>query len=371
MPANKLDGLEKKVTKSSKLGKIAQLLDENGVDLEEVGSINRVNIRQTIDKGEVVDLASISFAPSWDSGPAWPVVQQAKPCRPRKSGVSPASTDGFETAVILPDPQIGYRVKSDGTLAPFHDEAAMSVALRIAKSVRPHQIINLGDYLDLPAMSKYRQEQAFAHTTQAAIDRGHEFLAQQREITDRIVVLEGNHDARLRYYINDNARAAFGLKRAQKTEEWPVMSVPYLMRFEELGVEYVEGYPSGYYQVNDNLICIHGVYTQPDKTISEENVSTFQGHLHRFFHKEKTTRTAKGAFTRGVYSPGCLCRVDGSVPSMRSGTTSDGSVTPTVEDWQQGIAVVHYEPEGEQRYFVDMIRIKDGTAIYRGKVYRG
>ncbi|WP_218571937.1 hypothetical protein, partial [Pseudomonas sp. SZ57] len=73
-----------------------------------------------------------------------------------------------------------------------------------------------------------------------------------------VTLIEGNHDRRLQKSILRNAKAAFGLKRANDPESWPVLSVPNLLRLDDLGVEYVEGYPAGEKWINDNLVCIHG-----------------------------------------------------------------------------------------------------------------
>ena len=41
------------------------------------------------------------------------------------------ASDAWKTAIILPDPQIGFRKFDDGTLDPFHDTKAMSIAIQI------------------------------------------------------------------------------------------------------------------------------------------------------------------------------------------------------------------------------------------------
>ena len=188
----------------SVLGKLATLLERNGISVDDIGQIAKVNLWQGFHKDEdgqaqVVDLAGISFSPAWAEPPQWPVVQPAAPTviRPVKS--SQKRTQGRIT-VILPDPQIGFRRLEDGTLVPMHDEAAIDVALQITRDARPDAICNLGDLLDFPEWSsKFIVLPEFVLTTQPTIDEAHRFLARQRAIAPDadISLLAGNHDDRL------------------------------------------------------------------------------------------------------------------------------------------------------------------------------
>lgn len=362
------------------LGKLADLLHRQGIAVEDIGKVQRVNIWQQGYKdadgvGQVQDLVGINLSPKFAEGPDWPVIQQAKPTRPRRSTATSALSrfgPGHEIHVILPDPQIGFRHHSDGTLEPFHDEAAMDVALAITKFIKPDHIVNLGDFLDLPEQStKFRKEAAFARTTQMSLDRAHAFLAQQVEAghcATKISLLEGNHDIRLKNYVIDNALAAFGLRQANMPESWPVMSVQNLLRLDELGVDYYEGYPQGIVWLNENLACIHGVNLKPEKTLAEEDASQIHGHTHSIYRQSRTRRTYAGRKTITVSSPGCLCRVDGGVPSTKSATAQDGKTVTSVENWQQGLAVVETYPDGT--WSMEQVEINDGRAYYRGRVFQ-
>ena len=67
-------------TKRLSLGRIADLLDRNGIDLDEVGKIQRVSLYQSLTKNdegeaELHDLTAIQFSPKWAEGPEWPVIQ--------------------------------------------------------------------------------------------------------------------------------------------------------------------------------------------------------------------------------------------------------------------------------------------------------
>lgn len=370
---------------------IASFLKKNNLDPSEVGRVNKVRISnyQSVIKDadgepEVIDLESTSIvlSPAWEEGPQWPVVQQAQPVvikAPSKPKPTPALIGGWETAVVLPDPQIGYRKFDDQPLDPFHDEKAMDVALQIVAAEQHdagvNQVVNLGDFLDLPAQGKYEQEAAFAFTTQHALDRGHLFLGQQRAAAPnaKIVVLEGNHDRRMQKFVQLNALSAFGLKRANAPESWPVMSLPYLLRLDELDVEYIDAYPAGMWWINDKLRAVHGDKVRSNGSTAAAytndmpHISTIFGHIHRQEIQSKTTFDREGKIKAMAISPGCLCRVDGHVPSVKGSTNIEGKPVTYWENWQQGVAVVRYKPEGS--FHVDLVHIDDGKTLYKGQEF--
>ncbi len=318
-------------------------------------------------------LQGLGSAPvaSWDTvRNATPVI--IKPPRKPKDNVSE-----HKVFAILPDPQIGYR-NLDGRLDPFHDEKAMDVALQIVDWLyhndRVDGVVNLGDFLDLPSQGKYEQEAGFAGTTQLAINRGHLFLQQQRAVAGEqaeIILIEGNHDRRMEKFIQINSAAAWGLKRAN-ADELPVMSIPYLLRLDEIGVEYIDAYPAGAYWLNRNLRAIHGYKvrsggsTAAAYTNDSPHISTVFGHIHRQEVQSKTVFDRDGAIRSKAISPGCLCRVDGAVPSVNGSTKIDGSPATFYENWQQGIAVITLDGD---EFSTELVAIHDGVAWYRGRKF--
>jgi hypothetical protein len=252
----------------------------------------------------------------------------------------------------------------------------MDVALQITKAAKPDHIVNIGDFLDLPEWStKFLVLPEFVLTTQPTIDTAHQFLAKQRAIAPNaeISLLAGNHDNRLGLAIAKNAMAALRLRRADKPEEWPVMSVPYLLRLEDLDVKYVGGYPAGRVQLTKGghgvtaLWAIHGEKLDIAKVTKSERQSFVQGHIHRIAHHTQTYEIASKPETVVAFSPGCLCRIDGAVPSTKGGVDDHGRPVLRYEDWQQGMAVVTELPDGY--WTVEVIPIHDGQAVYRGKVF--
>jgi predicted phosphodiesterase len=270
------------------------------------------------------------------------------------------------------DTQIGFRRLADGSLDPFHDDKAMDVFVQAALKMQPDKIQILGDFLDLASQGRFAQEASFAQTTQPSLDRGHLFLATLRAACPdaEIIVIEGNHDKRMQNFIEANALAAFGLKRANMPDSWPTQSLPYLLRLDELGIKYVDAYPAATDWDNDNTRNIHGTKANSRGSTTAQYVfelphlNTWAGHTHRV---EVTYRSVTGARGEAVESysanPGCLCRVDGAVPSVNGAIGADGTAARIVENWQQGFGLAYYNDTESWPY---VYRIRNGVALIDG-----
>lgn len=361
------------------VGKIADLIERSGIEADDIARINRVNLWQAMSKGEdgepvVTDLAGIQLSPTWAEGPQWPVVQQAKPCVVRATA-KPLRIATQRSTVLLPDPQIGYRRLGSGELVPMHDERSMSCALALLSAIKPHKVVHLGDFLDLAEMSsKFVVLPEFALTTQESVDRAHRFLAECLAASRgaETYLLEGNHDNRLPLMIARNALSAMRLRQANAPESWPVMSVPHLLRLDELGVHYVDGYPAGRLKLADQhgsqtpLFALHGERLSMEKQAKVERVSTVQGHAHHFsMHSETFDLGGGEAADVESWSLGCLCRRDGAVPSTKGGTDTRGNHIERIESWQHGIGVL---TEDEDGWDLQPVRIRDGRARWRDRV---
>lgn len=367
--------------KKEVLGKIATLLDRNGIDVDEVGRITRVSLYQSLTKNdegeaEIHDLVGVQLSPSWEDGPQWDPVSQAPPV---KCSVKPVKglpkPEGWRTAVIVPDAQIGYYRDAEGELVSTHDEDAISLCLSMIRDLNPEVVVCVGDMLDAPEFGKYRTSPAFALTSQASIDRAATFAAELRACAPdaEIVWLAGNHEERITNAALDNLKAAFGLKRGNDTHGLPVLSVPFLCRFDDANVRYVPGYPAGNYWINEKIKVIHGNRVKSNGStahayLANEKCSVIYGHIHRREWAERSRDDYDGAKTVMAASPGCLAKTNGAVPSTRGGIDLDGRPLNVVEDWQQGVGIVMFEP-GDGNFFYEQIAIHDGQAWFRGKLY--
>jgi hypothetical protein len=278
-------------------------------------------------------------------------------------------------AIKCADTQIGFRRIANGAMEPFHDAAAMALFVSVCHAYQPDKIQILGDFLDLASQGRWVQEAGFAQTTQPALDAGYLFLASLRAACPdaEMVLVEGNHDKRMQSFIEANALAAFGLKRAGLPESWPVMSMPFLLRLDELNIQYVDAYPAATDWDNDLTRNIHGTKSNSKGSTTSQYVTdlphlnTWAGHTHR---TEITYRSVLGPRGTAVESysanPGCLCRTDGAVPGTNSAITADGAAARIVENWQQGFGMAYYNDTESWPY---VYRIRNGRAIVEGREF--
>ena len=306
--------------------------------------------------------------------PKWPVIQQAAPVKVTIKAQPTKPVRNMKLALKGADTQIGYRHLADGTLDPFHDADAMAVFIQAATRFQPDKIQILGDFLDLASQGRFAQEAAFANTTQESLNTGYKFLAALRTVCPdaEMVVIEGNHDKRMQNFIEANALAAFGLKRADMPDSWPVMSLPYLLRLEELNIQYVDAYPAATDWDNDTTRNIHGTKANSKGSTTAQYVhqiphlNTWAGHTHR---TEITYHSVIGPRGDAIESysanPGCLCRVDGAVPSVNGAIGADGTAAKIVENWQQGFGLAYYN---DTESWPAVYRIRNGRAIIDGMV---
>ena len=361
------------------IGKLAQLLDRQNIDIDQIGDIKKISVYQSLTKdaegeAQVHDLVGIQISPSWETGPEWPVVQPGPTIKLPKSITTKKKT-ALKTCVVLPDMQIGYFRNRDGELEATHDEDAIAIALAITKDINPDLLVMVGDNLDLPELGKYRLSPAFQQTTQASIDRATEICAETRTAAPNAEIswLAGNHEERLTNFMLDNAMAAFGIKQGKHPESWPVLSIPNLCRLDDFGIKYLSGYPASMVWINEHIKVIHGDIVRSGGStahayLKREKISVIYGHIHRREWAEMTREDYDGPKTVTAASPGCLARIDGAVPSTKGGTDLDGRPLTRYEDWQQGLAVVQYE-EGDGKFNMEMVTIREGWSLYRDKEY--
>ena len=363
------------------LGQIAELLERQGITPEDVGHIHRVNVWQGMSKDadgepQITDLVGIQLSPSWEEGPEWPVVQPAKPCVVKHARKASTSFDGVVT-VLLPDPQFGYMRLDNGDMISMQDEEAIACSLEVLAAVKPQRIVWMGDTLDMAEWSsKFLVLPEYALTTQQTVDAAHRFLAECLSAAgpqvEESFLMEGNHDNRMANTITRNAMAALRLRRANTPESWPVLSVPNLLRLDELGITYVDGYPAGRIKIANAypgqapLFALHGEKLDVAKQAKSERVSTVQGHAHHVAMHSTTYYSDGERLDVEAWSLGCLCKTNGAVPSTKGGVDVRGRYVERQESWQHALGVL---TETDSGWWMEPVRIRDGKTVWNGKEY--
>jgi hypothetical protein len=374
---------------SDKLNRLAKLLDESNVPVESIEAIDSVRLKswgvsakQKLPDGttEIVtkDLHSstITLTPT-KKYPEYPVFAPASTNIIKFERRKPVASD-LEIAIIYPDQQFGFRrdLLKIEKLIPFHDDAAIDVALQITADLQPHCAVDIGDVMDFQEHSRWFNHVEFHQTTQPAIYRAARYLDERKSAAgprlEREEISGGNHDERLAKYLEEHARSNFGIRTADDApSSWPPFSMPWALNLERRGIRYHRYPGSEVWLVKPDirrnrpgLLCTHARPKQFDYFASVIN-----GHDHTIESETITQRLDAGrhvAMTR--WSSGCLCRVD----SQRDEKSMQRTIVPSdrgyVKRWKQGLVVVYIDRKTRE-FQVDQIHIERGRAIYQGRVY--
>lgn len=279
---------------------------------------------------------------------------------------------------VFSDAQIDYRRLEDGSLEPIHDERAIRVAQLMCADLQPDEIINCGDTVDLAALSKFKADSNhFQRTLGPSFQRVHDMYAQFRADSPhaKIVEVDSNHNTRLKDYFLRNAPDLYGMRRPGE-EGYPMFTYPYMANLGHVGVNWVSGYGAAEYVYGAEydkppIVFKHGQIVASNASTaareSKENPETHvvRGHGHRVEQHTRTTRDGHYLISQQI---GALCRITGEVPSYHSAVDDNGGVVRYQENWQQSVLVVK-DYEGD--YDFHTVYIRDGLAIYEGKIYNG
>ena len=303
-------------------------------------------------------------------------ISQADPVKITPSRRKPAKRD-HRLILAFSDSQIDYR-EIDGVLHPIHDERALNVVRMMCQELRPETIVNLGDTIDLSALSRFdKDSNHFDHSMQPAFNRVHRLYAELRADNplSRIVEVDSNHNTRLKKFMLKNASSLFGLHQAGHEEEYPVMSYPFLANLNAVGVEWVSGYGSAEFVYGEEynappIVFKHGSLVGSNvaakELVQNPEVHIVRGHTHR---PETAHRTMRNGHYLTSMIVGVTCSIEGDVPSVHSAVDDRNQVVKNQEQWQQGLAVITDYQDGTYQF--DNILIRNGVAKYNGKIYDG
>lgn len=178
-----------------------------------------------------------------------------------------------------------------------------------------------------------------------------------------LTVHEGNHDKRLMAAIANHLRSAYDLRAADELELPPSLSVPRLLALHRLGIVWIGDYPQDVDWLNDGLRTNHGriAGTPPGATaraiVEQAETSEIVGHVHRAESASRAIHRRNKERVIRAHCLGCMCHIDGRLPSAKGGDR---------EQWQQGFAVVDYDPNGIA-YSYTSVLVEDGRTVHNGQ----
>lgn len=264
--------------------------------------------------------------------------------------------------------EVTTRVFFGDTHFPFQDRRKIALANLAAKALNPVSITFLGDDLDNAMFSRFETRQEWASSTQRGIDELHQQLVIAKSITDDVYMHEGNHNIRPEREIRKYNGELLGLHRAN--ESLGVLTTQFLLRLDEIGVEYIDGYPNDEKWYSDTLKSYHGVVTKSgglalEKEIKLETVNFVHGHTHKAGIMYRQARV--GQETRTIWGVEAGTFADQTlVPSGRYSTTNNAAKNQH-HDWHTVLTVVR-QYDGIE--VPELIPITDDGVLINGKFYK-
>lgn len=240
---------------------------------------------------------------------------------------------------------------------PYADPHAVNVLEQITADLQPEVLMCLGDVFDFAELSTHRSPREGGPELQDSLDRGVAHLARMRKISGakQAYFRSGNHEDRWSRMMDQarkdiRFRQLLNLPKVQRALDFPTV-----VGFEELGYDFSPYMEGDILAWNDKLVFTHGDLTSKHTAmamIGKYGKSVMFGHMHRI--QNFTKRDLKGQ--ESGWCIGCLCDLNPHYTVFA--------------DWHQGFAIIHWKKvEGEWLYDVEQIRIHNGVAFWRGKVY--
>lgn len=205
--------------------------------------------------------------------------------------------------------------------APSHDEELEELVNAWLAYNRPAGWADLGDLMDLPTISRHRDNPAFSQSAQECVDAGYGILRRRREASpgSEAVLLKGNHDDRFRTELLNRAERLHGLRPARtgdERDEPDVLSLRRLLHLEHLGIDYLETARGGSYEhaeleLAPELVARHGWLTGPNagaRSAAQLGRSLVVGHTHAQAIGVVMQARDGGRHRLLGMEVGCLCR---------------------------------------------------------------
>ncbi len=160
---------------------------------------------------------------------------------------------------------------------PYEDKDAVEIAISYMKDNTPDHIVLNGDIADFYTVSSYDKYTRNRPTLQDEIEAVISFLRRLRDLFPdaKISFLEGNHETRLRKYIQKNADAF---------TELDALTLPKLFKVEEVQVDYYgpsEPLEIGKLLITHGELCRKAAGSTARGHRDKYNSSILVGHIHR------------------------------------------------------------------------------------------
>ena len=247
--------------------------------------------------------------------------------------VKPSTSASSESVVFLSDLHI-----------PYHDEAAVASALRLIRKTKPDRVVINGDVADFFQLSRFNIGHQRLDSLQEELDEANAFRINVRRAAPNAVIdeTEGNHDSRVKTYVQHNARALVSLS---------VLDPDSLFKYRDLDIQ---AHPGAGFRLRKHFLVKHGTLIRQDAgatakaEYNQAGISGISGHTHRL------AKYIKAGYEHREWSEqGCLCQLR---PDYVVGAPN----------WVQGIAIGEFSTRTTS-FHVELLQIHDGKVRYGGK----
>jgi hypothetical protein len=286
--------------------------------------------------------------------------------------------------LVYGDGQVDFRriidpVTEEMRLVPLHDVPMHNIIQQFNARFRPERTINLGDFMDMSALSKFSADSDHFHKTLGPSLRWvHDFYAQMvadNPDADHVEV-DSNHAVRPKKRILERLPEFHDL--VLPGDDYPLMTYYRLANLGRLGINFVSGYGNAEYVCGEEQgipwVFKHGTHSSsvPGTTVRKEaqenpEVHVMRGHGHAEQHVVTTDRQGRRHL---YYMLGSSCINNGPVPGYHS-AVDDHNQPTTYHNRNHTNSFAMIEDYGNGEYQVDIIGVRNGRAFYRGEAFDG
>ena len=240
------------------------------------------------------------------------------------------------------------------THIPFHDVKILNLIYSFCEWFKPDMIVHGGDLMDMYSLSKFSKEPSPPDMLNNEFSYARKVLTTLKKLAPIVHFIEGNHEARLKKFLNDAAPALRGLMREETGKE--ILSLDSLLELDKLEITHTEMIGrEAYKKYNQilighfNKVSKHSAYTAK-ALVEDKGISVLQHHTHRGGVYYKTTINGQ---LMGIENF-CTCNIH-----------PEYILNP---NWQQGFTVVMLDKNGK-RFTAYPICIVDYKFLYGDKKF--
>ena len=245
------------------------------------------------------------------------------------------------------DPKVGRVLVLSDIHIPYHDKAALAVAMSFAEDYAPTVIVLNGDILDFHEVSSHPQDKHNVITFEDELSEGRQFLRALRASHPlaEIAFTMGNHEDRLQRYLTN---------RAPELSSMTELALDRVLDFEALKIRFINAddkYPIGPIEVFHGSIIRKDSGNSARAHMERRGGGVLMGHTHRLAMVSKTDR-------------------NGTHWAVENGHLSDPSPSWTVDpNWQQGFTTIDYVGDlvSVRLHHVSQGRLLAGGRLYSAK----